>query len=180
MAKRLKCRSYPPQQAYSDPGQTPRAGIGKGGGALGFQRENEEGQYKRMQERVMEEAKKVFNPEFLNRVDEVLVFRRLTATELVAIVDIQVEEVLKRVAEKGAKLVLTDEAKELLVREGSNEEYGARPLRRAVQQMVEDPLAELLLKGALEPGTEIVVRPSELGTELVFEPAAPVAEGAVT
>ncbi|MFM1919423.1 MAG: hypothetical protein RLZZ303_1057 [Candidatus Hydrogenedentota bacterium] len=153
--------------------------IGKGV-SLGFNRTDEASVHAQMKERVMDEAKKVFNPEFLNRIDEVLVFHRLTATELLEIVDIQVEEVVNRVAEKGLVIELTPEGKDLLVKLGSNDEYGARPLRRAVQQYIEDPLAELLLKGDLGPGAHIVVRPSDLEDRLVFEPAALAAEGIPT
>jgi ATP-dependent Clp protease ATP-binding subunit ClpC len=145
--------------------------------SMGFQRENDGEQYQKMRGRVLEEAKKVFNPEFLNRVDEILVFHRLTEDELLLIVDIQVREVIDRVAEKEVDLALTQESKAFLVRLGSSEEYGARPLRRAVQQYVEDPLAELILKGNLEPGTQIVVRPSDSEERLIFEPAIPAAEG---
>lgn len=153
--------------------------IGKGV-SLGFNRSDDASMYLQMKERVMDEAKKVFNPEFLNRIDEVLVFHRLTEVELLEIVDIQVAEVVNRVAEKGLILELTQEAKELLVRLGSNDEYGARPLRRAVQQYIEDPLAELLLRGDLGPGANIVVRPSDIEDKLVFEPAALAAEGIPT
>ena len=153
--------------------------IGKGV-SLGFNRTDEASVHAQMKERVMDEAKKVFNPEFLNRIDEVLVFHRLTATELLEIVDIQVEEVVNRVAEKGLVIELTPEGKDLLVKLGSNDEYGARPLRRAVQQYIEDPLAELLLKGDLGPGAHIVLRPSDLEDRLVFEPAALAAEGIPT
>lgn len=146
--------------------------------SLGFQRDSDSEQHDKMKDRVLEEAKKVFNPEFLNRVDEILVFHRLTQTELLQIVDIQVREVIDRVAEKDIRLALTQEAKMFLVRLGSSEEYGARPLRRAVQQYVEDPLAELLLKGDLEPGTEIMVRSADTEERLIFEPAVPAAEGA--
>jgi ATP-dependent Clp protease ATP-binding subunit ClpC len=96
------------------------------------------------------------------------------------VVDIHIAEVLERVSEKGARLTLTDEAKEFLVRVGSNEEYGARPLRRAVQQYLEDHLAELMLQGALEMGKEIVVTPSPTEEKLVFEPAVQAAEGVTT
>ena len=144
---------------------------------MGFQRDNEDERYKKMMERVMEEAKKVFNPEFLNRVDETLVFHRLTTEEMLQIVDIEVGEMVDRVAEKDVHLALTDAAKEFLVRVGSNEEYGARPLRRAVQQYIEDPLAELMLKGGLTEGINIEVRPSEHEEALVFEPTTSVAEG---
>lgn len=154
--------------------------IGKGGGTLGFQRDDEESQYLKMKERVIEEAKKVFNPEFMNRLDDILVFHRLTEEQLIDIVDIQVKDMVERVAAKGVHLRLRHEAKEFLVRLGSNEEYGARPLRRAVQQYIEDPLAELLLRGGLEPGTKIEVWPSDTEERLVFEQAELAAEGITT
>jgi ATP-dependent Clp protease ATP-binding subunit ClpC len=154
--------------------------IGKGGGTLGFQRDDEASMYQKMRERVIEEAKKVFNPEFMNRLDDTLVFHRLTEEQLVDIVDIQVKDMVERVAAKGVHLRLRHEAKEFLVRLGSNEEYGARPLRRAVQTYVEDPLAELLLRGNLEPGTTIEVWPSETEDKLVFEQAELAAEGITT
>ena len=144
---------------------------------LGFQRDDADDQYARMKDRVTEEAKKVFNPEFMNRVDELLVFHRLTEAQLLEIVDIQVKEVVDRVAEKDVCLTLGPDAKQFLMRTGSSEEYGARPLRRAVQQYVEDPLAELLLRGGFEPGSEIVVSLSESGGKLVFKTRMPAAEG---
>ncbi|MBM3288616.1 MAG: ATP-dependent Clp protease ATP-binding subunit [Candidatus Hydrogenedentes bacterium] len=147
---------------------------------VGFTRGTKEDEYKEMQSRVMEEVKKVFNPEFLNRVDELVVFHRLTHDELVRIVDIHVAEVIERVGEKGYELSLSDEAKEFVVKIGSDEQYGARPLRRAVQQYVEDPLSEALLKGAFAPGMRIDVRPSEQDDKLVFEPVVPIAEGIVS
>ncbi|MCP4640187.1 MAG: ATP-dependent Clp protease ATP-binding subunit [bacterium] len=147
---------------------------------VGFQPESAENEYKEMQSRVMDEVKKIFNPEFLNRVDELVVFHRLTHQQILDIVDIQVEEVIERLNEKGIELLLTDAAKEFIVLEGSDEQYGARPLRRAVQQYIEDPLSELLLKGAFEPGTTVEVRPSPEGKQLAFEPVVPMAEGVTT
>ncbi|MDQ1256682.1 MAG: ATP-dependent Clp protease ATP-binding subunit ClpC, partial [Candidatus Hydrogenedentes bacterium] len=147
---------------------------------VGFQRDDESEQHQKMRDRVIEEVKKVFNPEFMNRVDEIIVFHHLTHEQLLAIVDIQVAEVIERVAEKGLRLVLTDDAREFIARVGSDEQYGARPLRRAVQQFVEDPLSEVLLRGALEPGTRLLVRPSDVEEKLLFEPEVPAAEGVVT
>ncbi|HRI87578.1 MAG TPA: AAA family ATPase, partial [Candidatus Hydrogenedentes bacterium] len=144
---------------------------------VGFNRASTDDEYKEMKSRVMEEIKKVFNPEFLNRVDELVVFHRLAPTDLTRIVDIHVAEVIERVGEKGYDLFLSDEAKDFVVRVGSDEQYGARPLRRAVQQYVEDPLSEALLKGAFAPGMRIEVRPSDQDDALVFEPAVPIAEG---
>jgi ATP-dependent Clp protease ATP-binding subunit ClpC len=148
--------------------------------SLGFYRDDEGENYERMRDRVTEEAKKLFNPEFMNRIDEILVFHRLTQAELLKIVEIQVQEVVDRVSEKNIKLELTEQAKGFLVRVGSNEEYGARPLRRAVQQYVEDPLAEILLKGDLGTDTTITVHPSDIGDRLMFTMGAPTAEGLLT
>ncbi len=145
--------------------------------SLGFHRDDEEGRHERMKERVLEEAKKVFNPEFMNRVDEVLTFHRLSEEELLRIVDIQVAEVIERVGEKEIGIVLTDDAKAFLARSGSSDEYGARPLRRAVQKFIEDPLAELLLKGELPSGTQVEIRPSDAEEKLIFEPRVSVGEG---
>jgi ATP-dependent Clp protease ATP-binding subunit ClpC len=147
--------------------------------SVGFHRGHLDDDYRDMRNRVMDEVKKVFNPEFLNRIDEIVVFHHLTHDELIQIVDIEVLEVIKRAQERGFELVLSDEAKEFLVRRGSDEQYGARPLRRAVQQFIEDPLSELLLKGAFEPGMHVQVRPSDEEEKLVFEPVT-VAEGVTT
>ena len=144
---------------------------------LGFYRDDEGENYERMKDRVTEEAKKVFNPEFMNRIDEVVIFHRLAKPELLQIVEIQVQEMIDRVAEQDVRLILTDDAKDFLVRIGSNDEYGARPLRRAVQQYVEDPLAELLLKGEMEAIKIITMRPSDIGDRLVFDLEAVTAEG---
>ena len=153
--------------------------IGRGT-ALGFQQSSADDEFKHMQSRVMDEVKKLFNPEFLNRIDEMIVFHRLGHTEMCQIVDIQVAEVIERLREKSLDLSLTESAREFIVRVGSDEQYGARPLRRAVQHHIEDPLSELLLKGEFGAGTRIAVRLSETGDRLVFEPADTVAEGVIT
>ncbi len=147
---------------------------------VGFQRDSEEDRYAEMRDRVMDEVKKVFNPEFLNRVDEVVVFHRLTQEQLLEIVDIHATEVVERALDKGIHLKLTPEAKQFLARQGSDEQYGARPLRRAVQQYVEDPLSEFLLKGDYEPGAELEVRLAEGEDKLEFVSGAPAAEGVTT
>ncbi|MGI6137553.1 MAG: ATP-dependent Clp protease ATP-binding subunit [Candidatus Hydrogenedentales bacterium] len=148
--------------------------------SLGFYRDEESEHFERMRDRVLEEAKKIFNPEFMNRIDEILVFHRLTHNDFLKIVEIQMQEVVDRVAEKNIHLEFSDQAKEFIVRIGSNEEYGARPLRRAVQQYVEDPLAEILLKGNLGTVTTITVHPSDIGDKLVFTKGAQPAEGILT
>jgi ATP-dependent Clp protease ATP-binding subunit ClpC len=143
---------------------------------LGFQKSEEDDVYRAMKDRVMDEAKKVFNPEFLNRIDETIVFHRLTDEQLRDIVVINIGEVTRRLEEKGIDLVLSDEAKDFIVKRGTDDEYGARPLRRAVQQYIEDPLSEQLLMGAFEPGSRVVVQVSELSGDLMFNTELPVAE----
>ena len=147
---------------------------------LGFQKATEDDQYEKMKERVVEEAKKVFNPEFLNRVDELLVFHRLTHEELRTIVEIGLRDVMDRLDEQDIELVMTDEVRDFIVEKGSDDEYGARPLRRAVQQYIEDPLSEHLLLGTFAPGSRVQVRPSDDKEKLVFENAMPVAESVIT
>jgi ATP-dependent Clp protease ATP-binding subunit ClpB len=114
-----------------------------------------------------------FRPEFLNRVDEVVVFEALTREQLAEIVDLQLGRLRERLAERRLLLEVTDEAKELLAEEGWDPAYGARPLKRAIQRLVENPLALRLLEGDFAEGD--VVRVAVAGGELVFERAESVA-----
>src|SRR5215475_10548472 len=100
-----------------------------------------------MKNRVTEEIEKVFRPEFINRVNDIIVFRHLNDDDMKHVVELELSKVRDRLKEKGLVVELTDEAKEFLVKKGSNTDYGARPLRRAIETFVEDPLAEELLKG---------------------------------
>ena len=95
----------------------------------------------------METAKKYFKPEFLNRVDDVIIFRRLERADLLAIVDLEIRAVAERLKNRGITLAVDDEVRDFLITRGFEPEYGARPLRRAVERYLEDPLAEDLLKG---------------------------------
>jgi ATP-dependent Clp protease ATP-binding subunit ClpC len=108
--------------------------------------------YEGMKNKVLGEMKKAFRPEFLNRLDEVIVFHKLTSGEILQIVDLMVERVGKQVEQQGMSLELTQAAKELIATEGFDPTYGARPLRRAVQRMIEDPLAEEILQGRFGAG----------------------------
>ncbi len=110
-------------------------------------RKDEAQSYDEMKKRVKGEMDKTFRPEFLNRVDDIIVFRSLTKDDLKKIVDIELTKVVKRLKEKGLALVVGDEAKEFLIEKGTSLEYGARPLRRAIENLLEDPLAEDLLRG---------------------------------
>jgi ATP-dependent Clp protease ATP-binding subunit ClpC len=123
--------------------------------------------YDRMKTHVMEELKRTFRPEFLNRVDEIIVFRPLTREQIRAIVDILMERVKREIRGQGMTLTMTDSARELLAKEGYDPQYGARPLRRAIQRLVEDPLSDDMLRGKFESGDEIVLDVRE-GT-VVFE-----------
>jgi ATP-dependent Clp protease ATP-binding subunit ClpC len=129
--------------------------IEKGGGGLGFEfggGDAEETQYNRIRSLVNEELKQYFRPEFLNRLDEIIVFRQLTREEVKEISEIMLKEVFARMMEKGISLSVTEAFKERLVDEGYNPSYGARPLRRAVMRLLEDSLAEEFLSGRLGEG----------------------------
>ena len=134
--------------------------IEKGGGGLGFEfggGDAEETQYNRIRSLVNEELKQYFRPEFLNRLDEIIVFRQLSRDEVKEISEIMLKEVFSRMLEKGISLSVTDAFKERLVDEGYNPSYGARPLRRAVMRLLEDSLAEEFLSGRIGDGDSAVV-----------------------
>ena len=129
--------------------------IEKGGGGLGFEfsGENaEENQYNRIKSLVNEELKQYFRPEFLNRLDEIIVFRQLNREEVKEIAEIMLKEVFARIGDKGITLTVSNAFKERLVEEGYNPAYGARPLRRAVMRLLEDSLAEEVLTGRIKEG----------------------------
>lgn len=134
--------------------------IEKGGGGLGFQFDGaprEENQYNRTRYLVNEELKNYFRPEFLNRLDETIVFRQLNRDEVKKIADIMVKEVSGRMSEKGVDLSVTEAFKEKLVEEGYNPSYGARPLRRAIMRLLEDTLAEAYLSRQIAENCSVVV-----------------------
>ena len=129
--------------------------IEKGGGGLGFEfsgESAEDSQYTRIRSLVNEELKQYFRPEFLNRLDEIIVFRQLTRDEVKEIAEIMLKEVFGRMGEKGITLTVSEAFKERLVEEGYNPAYGARPLRRAVMRLLEDSLAEEVLTGRIKDG----------------------------
>jgi len=125
---------------------------------FGFQKPDQDASYDNMKTRVNEHIEKVFRPEFLNRLDDVIVFRHLTTEDLKLVIELELAHVRGRLAERGFELVLTDDAKEFLIKVGCKDlDYGARPLRRALENRVEDPLAEELLKGTFQGNNKIVV-----------------------
>lgn len=113
--------------------------------------------YERMKEKVMEEVKRFFRPEFLNRIDETVVFHALSKEHILQIVDLMLRDLNKTLHEKGMELEVTQTARELLAEKGYDPEFGARPLRRIIQNEVEDRLSEELLAGNLQPGDTVVV-----------------------
>ena len=139
--------------------------IEKGGGGLGFELEADqaESQYNRIKSLVNEELKQYFRPEFLNRLDEIIVFRQLTKDEVKEISVILLKEVFSRLGEQGITLEVTEKFKDRLVEEGYNPSYGARPLRRAIMRLLEDSLAEEILSGRIKDGNTAVVDIGEDG-----------------
>lgn len=133
--------------------------IEKGGGGLGFEfaQDQAESQYNRIRSLVNEELKQYFRPEFLNRLDEIIVFRQLTKDEVKQIADILLREVVIRLTEQGITLEVTERFKDRLVEEGYNPSYGARPLRRAIMHLLEDSLAEEILVGHVREGDTATV-----------------------
>jgi len=126
--------------------------------------------YARMKAAVLEIVQQHFRPEFINRVDDIVVFHPLAKDQLRSIVDIQLGYLRKRLADRDMELVLDDSAKDLLAEAGFDPVYGARPLKRAIQQQVENPLAQRILRGEFQPGTKIEI--SAHRGELQFAKAA--------
>jgi ATP-dependent Clp protease ATP-binding subunit ClpC len=129
----------------------------KSQGGVGFARQDQDISHGRMRDELMKEVERHFRPEFLNRVDEIIVFRQLTRDDLTQIIDIETRGLAERLQEKSIDLELTPEAKEYIINQGFNPEYGARPLRRAIQRILEDPLAEEVLRGNFPEGTKVMV-----------------------
>jgi ATP-dependent Clp protease ATP-binding subunit ClpC len=139
--------------------------IVKGRFSMGFQSDSATGGaesglggrfYKEMKEKIMSETKKTFNPEFLNRLDEIIVFHSLSGEEILKIIDLMLGEINDGLKDKGTVIVLDESARELLMKEGYDPSFGARPLRRTIQKMIEDPLASEMLKGKFDRGTILV------------------------
>jgi ATP-dependent Clp protease ATP-binding subunit ClpC len=143
---------------------------------LGFSPITDESSYEKMRERILDEAKRTFRPEFLNRLDDAIVFRSFTKADLIQILTLESDKVVERLRHKNIKLELDDKAKDFLVEKGYDPQYGARPMRRAVERFLEDPLAEEILRGSLQPGEPILVTSDK--EKLVFNQKA-AAAGAV-
>jgi ATP-dependent Clp protease ATP-binding subunit ClpC len=129
----------------------------------------------KMREKVLEEAKRVFKPEFLNRISDIVFFRPLEKVDLIKIVDLEIGKFAKRLVERKILLEFSEEAKQLLIEKGYDEKYGARPLRRAVEHYLEDPLAEAILRGEVKEGEPVVVTRDSGGEKLAFMQKTPPA-----
>ncbi|MEI7876778.1 MAG: ATP-dependent Clp protease ATP-binding subunit [Planctomycetota bacterium] len=145
------------------------ADVIKGGASFGFGKRAEVMDYERMRKALMGEIEKFFRPEFINRLDDVVVFRPLLKDDLVTIIEYELSKVRKRLIDKGMKLELDAAAKDFLIDKGYNPDFGARPLRRALGQFIEDPLAENLLMGEFKSGDEIQVTRVEGQDHLTFK-----------
>ncbi len=125
--------------------------------SIGFTSMSEEGSYEKMRDKIMDATRKVFRPEFLNRLDDVIVFRSLSKTDLIEILGLEVVKVMDRLRAKSIQLTLDEKAKTFLVEKGYDPTYGARPMRRAVERYLEDPLAEEILRGRFHEKAPILV-----------------------
>jgi ATP-dependent Clp protease ATP-binding subunit ClpC len=129
--------------------------IRKGG--LGFTESSAVMNYESLKARMLDEVKRTFKPEFLNRIDEIVVFRQFDRPEMIRILELEISKVTSRLDRKGIHLVMTPEAQEFLLEKGFDQAMGARPLRRAVQRFLEDPLAEEILRGDLAGSDKVSV-----------------------
>jgi ATP-dependent Clp protease ATP-binding subunit ClpC len=150
------------------------AEIIKNQAGLGFRKKTAEATYEQTKEMLMKEVERHFRPEFLNRVDETIMFHQLTREDLKAIVDIEMEKVRTRLAAQELELALTDESKDFLINQGFNPEFGARPLRRAIERLIEDHISEELLRGSYKGMSRITI--SVRDGHLYFEGSSPTAE----
>ena len=137
-------------------------------GAIGFKSQEEAVTYKDMKEKLLEAVKKTFKPEFLNRVDDIIVFRSLNKEDLKHIVEIEVREVQQRLMEKDIELMIDDKAKKFIIDKGFDVVFGARPLKRTIQRFLENPLAEELLAGEYQAGAKIKITWEKKKIELSF------------
>ena len=149
--------------------------LGKG---IGFAQEKPEANYQNMKSTVEDALKRVFNPEFLNRIDDVIVFQPLVKEHIFQIIDVMAKDLFKRIEDLGLSLTFTDAAKDFLVEKGYDAQFGARPLRRAIQKYIEDPMAEAILMNEMNEGDALLVDydAQEKADALLFKPKEPVAK----
>jgi ATP-dependent Clp protease ATP-binding subunit ClpC len=138
------------------------------GGTLGFLKSGESDEDREAESKIQQALKSTFRPEFLNRIDEIIMFSPLTLEQMYSIVDLQMNEVCIRLEEHGLSVTLTDAARKWLAEEGFDPIFGARPLRRALQKHVESPLSVSLLSGQFKEGDQVVVDLDAEKKEIVF------------
>jgi ATP-dependent Clp protease ATP-binding subunit ClpC len=144
-------------------------------GVMGFGASNRDEQaYDVMKDKILEEAKRVLKPELVNRLDDLIVFHTLGKPELLQIVDLEIKKVATRIKNKEIHIILDEKAKELLIEKGYDPAYGARPMRRAVERYLEDPMAEEILRGNIKAGDTANV--SAENSKLTFKAATPAKE----
>lgn len=136
--------------------------------SYGFVPPSQTDDYKNLKDTVEDAMKKLFNPEFLNRIDDTIVFRSLAKEDIIKIIDVELKELFTNIKESKKELVLTNKAKEFLVTKGYDPKYGARPLKRALQKYIQDPLAEEILLGHFKENAVIKVDYIENAEELTF------------
>ena len=134
--------------------------------SYGFASDSVEAGYDNMKNKIMESVKRVFNPEFVNRIDDIIVFHQLAEKHMIKIVELVLRDMLDKVAERKFTIELSQGAKEFIAKKGFDPVYGARPLKRAIQRFIEDPLATEILKGRFGDGAQIKIRVK--GDELAF------------
>ncbi len=126
--------------------------------SYGFTNTKDENKFENMKNKLSDELKRTFNPEFLNRVDDIIFFKQLSLNEAVKIVDLAIKDVLKKLRERNIEFHLTDGAKKFIAEKGFDPLYGARQLKRSIQKNIEDPIADELLKGTFSDGSVIQVK----------------------
>jgi ATP-dependent Clp protease ATP-binding subunit ClpC len=137
--------------------------------SLGFSGDEEGLSYKEMKARVTGELRKIFRPELLNRIDEIIVFHKLEREDMRYIIEIQVQRLRKQMAERGVTIEFTHEALDKLSEAGYDPAFGARPLRRVLQRMIEDPMSEMILRGEIPNGSKVIIEPNDISNEDVGE-----------
>ncbi|MBE7465601.1 MAG: ATP-dependent Clp protease ATP-binding subunit [Planctomycetes bacterium] len=144
------------------------AKVIKNQGSLGFGKKSEEATYSDLKRKLKDEMEKEFRPEFINRLDDVIVFKPLTKDDLSKIVKLEIDAVARRLFEKEIQLVMSDEAVEFLIEKGHNPDFGARPMRRAVEQSIEDPISEQILRDEIPLKSRVEARVSKEKDRLIF------------
>ena len=145
------------------------ADLIKGGAGFGFAKRDEQQDFENIKGVLNKEIERYFRPEFINRLDDIIVFRPLTKDDLITIVDYETQKLVNRMKEQGWHMELDQAAKDFLIDKGFNPDYGARPLRRAISQYVEDPLSEALLSGDFEGKNRIIMTRKDDEEKLTFE-----------